>query len=231
MKKIFILPCALLLTLSSCTFQRDDVSQSVQYKDDLTHHRSAKHDNEKDTLKNKAILCRQQLIEDKLKQQANLNGYLIKQAKLNGYPEIEISTYFSMTPNNQRWLFDELNLDVSAYFNEKYYTSEEVVIPFAVNGENNGIPSSWTNFTYDDDSSGYISSSENNYHYYLDTMISPAEGSYIQYRILNSADLNVNHMLHYYSKRVRPIAVLYYKEKTMCGDYMGLGFRIFYKEY
>ena len=220
MKKNFIFSCVLFLTVISCTFQREDLSQADKHRDASYDNRSAKDGDEKDALNHKVILCKQQLIEDGLKSKANFNGY----------PEIEISTYYSMISNNQRWLFDELNLDVSTYFNEKYYTSSEVVIPFAVPGDDSGIPSSWTNFSYDYESSDYITRGEND-NYSLDTMISPAQGSYIQYRILSSADLYVNHVFHYFSKRIRPIAIIYFKEKTLCGDYRGLGFRIFYKEY
>ncbi len=148
----------------------------------------------------------------------------------NDYPKILTSTYYSINslpdPYDDLWFFNQLARGTTAYVSEHYYR-RRAAFPWST------TEAYFQDFPYDVEQAFTIYSSEQGLNGEINTYnhnISPAAGSYLQYRILSSIDEFVILAAQNFGNNLLPKGITYSTSTTPCGGYLGLQVRVFYKK-
>ncbi|AZI55237.1 hypothetical protein EIB75_08265 [Epilithonimonas vandammei] len=143
----------------------------------------------------------------------------------NDYPNWNSSTYYSLSnPNNgQDWFFDVVKEICINYISKKYGVKTDWYIG------TNDIPSGINSFKIKTQSISTIYPYDGNYYeLYPNSLISSSATTYSIYRILSSIDNSVEYYFNTNLEKIKPKAICVNFDYTMCGNYLGLYFHVYY---
>lgn len=142
------------------------------------------------------------------------------------YPTLSTSTYYSLTnPNNgQVWFFDA----VKSAYRDRYGIKSLLLTNFHV-GSHDFPVNPAKPLRYDVESIHRIYASDGMfYQLYPNSTLSQSAGSYVLYKILSSIDeVVINNKP---TSDLGPVAITFNYDVTMCGQYSNLYFHVYYKD-
>lgn len=147
------------------------------------------------------------------------------------YPKIRNSSYYSLIEPSSKlsWFYLQAYPVMRSYINNKYNKGNKESLIWAVNSSN--IPDLGTldvDYVKFSRTVAYYEQQTNS-QLFPDRTLTPEVSSYVVYRVLSQMDEYAKDYYVDYNVRLTPIGITFFHDHTMCGDYLGLLFNIYYR--
>lgn len=146
------------------------------------------------------------------------------------YPKVTKSGFYSFNEpiNVMSWFYVNTSLTIRKYINTKYYQGNNGGFVYSLNSYT--IPNLGTYGVDYVESSNTIPSYEpqTNNQLFPGNTLTPEVSSYVVYRILSEIDRYTEYYFTTNGIALKPIGIAFNYDTTMCGDYTGLYYKVFY---